>query len=494
MDLLLQLTMNPELEKQYKEMGEKWLRGEIEVLEWELGEKKIKLSESQREFLNSKARFNLICGGFGSGKTLILILKMILFSLWFPDNRILLGRRTRAELEKVTLPDFFDLCPSNLVEYRVQQGIIRFFNRSEIILFGLDALQSETEDSKKAEQELKSLNLGAVFIDQLEEVEEKIWLALRGRLRRRVAFRQMNATTNPADFWAYDFWKGNPREGTKYWEVSMLENKDNLPEDYVLDLLSNPSKAWIDRYVHGIWSRWAPEEKLVFPIEYLEEQEFNVRKPVRTTEGIKIFKEKENNHSYQIGCDPSEGRVDPCFISVVDKDTGEQVATFSGFVPTPAIKDKLLILAKEYETSTHPQIIPEANAGGLALIELLKLDYPYIYASKSHGQLEEREHSRLGFMTNVRTKALLVENFRHLLRKKFPRIRDKEVLNELRSFVYTDEVRQKGYGASGGAHDDRVMGTMLSYLGLEPLTRRETSILERLEAKEKNKRINYQLI
>lgn len=475
-------------------MGERWVGGEIEVLEWELGEKKIKLSESQREFLNSKARFNLICGGFGSGKTLALILKMILFSLWFPDNRILLGRRTRAELEKVTLPDFFDLCPPNLVEYRVQQGILRFFNRSEIILFGLDALQSETEESKKAEQELKSLNLGAVFIDQLEEVEEKIWLALRGRLRRRVAFRQMNATTNPADFWAYDFWKGNPREGTKYWEVSMLENKDNLPEDYVADLLSNPSRAWIDRYVHGKWSRYAPEEKLVFPIEYIENQEFHAKEAIKTIEGIKIFKEANKAHSYQIGVDPSEGRVDPCFISCVDKDTGEQVATFSGFIPVPAIKDKILRLVEEYKTITHPQIIPEANASGLALIELLKLDYPYIYASKSHGQLEEKEHSRLGFMTNVRTKALLVENFRHLLRKNFPKIRDKEVLNEMRSFVYTDEVQQKGYGASGGAHDDRVMATMLSYLGLEPVTQREMDILQRLERKEKQKQINYQLI
>ena len=101
--------------------------------------------------------FCLNSGGFGSGKSLALYIKLILFAKCFPGNRILLGRKTLADLERNTLPDLFDLMPPQWYRYKVKNGIIEFKNGSQIVLFGLDAMQSGSQsDIKKAEQKLKS--------------------------------------------------------------------------------------------------------------------------------------------------------------------------------------------------------------------------------------------------------------------------------------------------------------------------------------------------
>jgi hypothetical protein len=483
---------NKILAQQYKEMGARWLAGEFLVEDWQIGEKKIIFNDKQKEFVNDKTRFSLISGGFSSGKTLALLFKTVLLALWFPGNRILLGRRTRTELEKVTLPDFFDICPPEWVEYRVGPGIIKFFNGSEIILFGLDALQNgSSQDIKKAEQELKSLNLGGFVIDQLEEIEERVFQALRGRLRRDVGFRQGIMSTNPANFWAYDYFKANPRESTRLIEVSTLENKKNLPPDYLQDLLNNP-KNYVERYVHGTWSPDVMTEASVFAKDYILEQAFYIQEPIREFDGIKIYQEPKHNEEYQIGADPSEGAIDPCCIKVVSKTSGEEVASFSGFVPTSVQVNKLVQLANMYSINKRPLIVVEANASGTAVIESLKMQYDNIYEREVFNYQEQRSTRKLGFVTSDSTKKLLIEHFNLLLRSKFAKIRDKETQNEMKTFIYSNEARMKGAGAQTGFHDDRVMATMLAYFRINPMTTREKNLFKELEQKRKNKKITYQ--
>jgi hypothetical protein len=77
------------------------------------------------------------------------------------------------------------------------------------------------------------------------------------------------------------------------------------------------------------------------------------------------------------------------------------------------------------------------------------------------------ETKKLGWKTSYASKQSLISNFKNLLRYGFPKIYDKQTVDELKTFVWSDEARQQGAGAEGEAHDDDVISTMLAFWGLE---------------------------
>lgn len=449
-------------------LGQLWKEGYL-ITEYNLGDKKIKLLDSQIEFINSKDKFVLEVGGYGSGKTLALAIKLILMSLCFPDNNILLGRKHLGLIEKGLWPDIQKLMNPNWYHYRVKDGIVRFFNGSDILFYGLDALQSGgLADIKKAQQKIKGLNLGAFFIDQLEEVDYGTFDALRGRLRRKnVPWLQANMTSNPATYWAYDFFKANPQKGTKLIQSSMMENEANLPADYLEDQL-NHDKRYVDRYVRGIWTPSVLTDKLVFAEEYI--LKFKPKK-FHKEEGCEIYRDY-NNCKYQIGVDPSEGVVDPSSISVVSE-YGEKVAKFNGKIPIFALGGKVKFLYEKYH---KPLIIPEVNAAGQAL--LLQIRDLNIFKRTVYDEKYDKQQEKLGWKTSYQTKQALISNFQELLRQDFPKIWDEGTINELQAFEWTDVAKQKGAGASPTFHDDDVMSTMLAYWGMSPDKIKKKRILQ----------------
>ena len=87
------------------------------------------------------------------------------------------------------------------------------------------------------------------------------------------------------------------------------------------------------------------------------------------------------------------------------------------------------------------------------------------------------------------SKTRLIENMKVLMNKHYAKIRDAEVVEEMNTFIYSDEANQKGAGAQSGYHDDQLMATMLAYWGVVPRSLKdETSYVRRLlQAKSKPK-------
>lgn len=410
-------------------------------------------------------------GGFGSGKSLALYIKLYIFIKCFPGNRVLLGRKTLADIERAMLPDLFEIFPEGEYEHRVKDAVINFSNGSQIILFGLDALQSgDLGDIKKAQQKIKSLNLGAYFIDQVEEIEYEVFDALNSRLRlMKVPIRQGNMTCNPANFWAYhwfvrkcvkkqDTWVEQDNKSALYTS-SMLDNSVNLPPDYIRRQMEGHDQKWIDRYVLGIWTPESLTEKTVFS-GYTHK--WIPKPPIAEEEGCQIW-EQPINQIYRMGVDPSEGVIDPASISVVSGD-GKLVATFNGKVPIVALAEKVKFLYYKYR---KPQIIPEVNdkAGGALLENIKDLN---IYHRQQFDFKDKRFSEKLGFKTNYSTKRMLISNFQDLLKKGFPKIYDQKTIEEFGTFVWSDETRQQGAGSQRGFHDDRVMSTLLAFWEMSP--------------------------
>jgi len=463
----------------WTKLGEQLLKG-YKIEEIELNGRRFVFNPKQVLFINDlENRYCLNSGGFGSGKSLALYIKLILFVKCFPKNKVLLGRKTLMDIERAILPDLFELMPSNWYTHRVKDAVVNFKNGSQIILFGLDALQEGSlADIKKAEQKVKSLNLGAYFIDQLEEVEYSVFKALNSRLRRMdVPVRQGNMTCNPANFWAYHYFKLNKRKDAKdNWtdkkevdscliESSMLDNREHLPDDYLEDQMDNDER-YIKRYVYGQWTPDILTDKAVFAQEYIDKFEIIKGPSIAVEEGCEIWEHYRPELQYQMGVDPSEGVVDPSSISVVSSE-GKKVAKWNGKIPIPPQIEKVKFLYAKYN---QPLIIPECNAAGMALLEGIK-DLR-VYEREEIGyyaKLHSTKERRLGWKTSHQSKQALISNFISLLRKNFPKIYDQKTIEEFKTFVWSDSARQQGAGAQKGFHDDDVMSTLLAFWGLNPL-------------------------
>lgn len=425
-----------------------------------------------------------------SGKSLALYIKLILICKCFPGNRVLLGRKTLSDIDRAVLPELFDLMPPTWYEYRVKDGLINFSNGSQIILFGLDAMQSgSVADIKKAQQKLKSLNLGAYFIDQLEEVEREVIEVLNSRLRRNeVPFRQGNSDCNPANFWAYhefklhEIWNGEAwvlSEDSKatLYESSMLHNP-YLPWDYIRKQMAM-GEDYKKRFVYGEWDTSTLLKGSVFAKENIDRLAMMRKNPLVTEEGCQIWEQPKNGVEYRMGVDPSEGVVDPSSVTVVDM-YGSKVAKFNGMITIQGLSDKVKFLYYKYR---KPLIIPESNNAGSALIREIR-DLR-VYRRTNTEEKWDKQTEKLGFRTSWQSKSLLIEHFQKLLRLKVIKIYDEKTIDEMRVFQWNDDATQKGAGAARGFHDDDMMSTMLAYWEWSP---QKTEDLLFVESKPKVKK------
>jgi hypothetical protein len=415
--------------------------------------------------------FCLNSGGFGSGKSIALYVKLILTVKCFPNNRVLLGRKTLSDIDRAVLPELFSLMHPNWFEHRVKDGLINFTNGSQIILFGLDAMQSGgVADIKKAQQKLKSLNLGAYFIDQLEEVEYEVSEVLNSRLRRNESpFRQGNSDCNPANFWAYhqfklkemwtgDVWIPTNNDSSRLYESSMLHNP-NLPWDYVRKQLGM-GEAYVKRFVRGNWDTSIMLKGKVFAEEGIKHLNTMARPPLRVVEGCEIY-EEPRSQDYRMGIDPSEGVVDPSSISIVSSE-GRKVAKWNGMIPIQGLADKVKFL---YYMYNKPLIIPESNTGAALIREIRDLK---VYKQKRTDEKWDVTTEKLGFRMTSKSKQEIIEHFQGLLRAKLVKIFDYKTIQEMNTFVWSDDANQSGAGASRGFHDDDIISTLLAYWDWTP--------------------------
>ena len=432
------------------------------------------LLPSQEVFWEAQDRFILFSGGLGCGKSFITLLRTIFECMSQDNNYFLVGRSTYQEIHDVLIKEFFEICHQSWIkEYRKTPHpsvILHTFNgkTSEIIFRNLDSM---------SRGELLGLNLGGFAIDQAEDIPEEIFLTLKGRLRRQKIQHRVFMTSNPKLSWLYRAFKQRPEDNYRLIEASTLENKGNLPPEYIEDLLKYPP-TWRRQYVEGIWDETLLSDNTVFAREHIERLQKGVHAPRSEREGLKIYKEYVKGHHYQIGIDSSEGTdtsentlrhspKDSGVIVIWDKTEDEEVAVYSGKVPPRVLAEKAVQFARHYN---NPMIVPEMNSMGLALLDKLDdLGYTNIYRRKEYDKVLKKTLRKIGWRTTAASKQLLISHFEELLRLRDPRVYSKETVEEIKTFVYTDNAAKRGAGAMHGFHDDRVMATLLASYDDEPV-------------------------
>ena len=449
----------------------------IEGHSWEL-------NPSQLKFWTSKKKYVLFSGGYGCGKSLMLTIKAVQLALKYPKNYILMGRRTYPELRDTLLKEFFSYVPDALIkDYQKAEGRVTFHNGSEIIFRHLDTV---------AESEIRSLNLGAAFIDQGEDISKEVFIGLRGRLRREgidAEDRKICITCNPALTWMYADFKQSPEineDGTCDYEVieaSTLENAKHLPASYIEDLMKYP-ESYKKQYLYGIWDEDLFSDRIVFAREYLEQLRKHVKEPITTREGLEIFAKFIPGHRYQMGIDGAEGiyevgvkdvkqKSDEAAITITDLTLDEEVASWSGRIPPDATSQKAISFAYMFSDPKNPiTVVIEMNFQGLAILK------PFHQESSNQIRIYKREEfdKRLGvtkqtegWITSRKTKPLLISRFQEMLRVRDPKIRSKKTYEQFKSFVHTKDPNKQGMGAEINFHDDRLISALLSFWQKAPV-------------------------
>ena len=217
----------------------------------------LKLNPYQQLFVDAREQYVGLFGGVGNGKTLGASLKMIELMTNEPNNLGLIGRLTYPELRDSTRESFLGvltkLYPKNAYVFNKAENSLTFWNNSTIIFRHLDNPAN-----------LLSLNLGAFYIDQAEEVDEDAFLTLQSRLRRQnIKNIKGLITGNPCGYnWVYYKFGLDKYPGqydvvhNQYYRMisaPTIANASNLPVNYIDQLKNSYSPEWFNRYVMGDW-------------------------------------------------------------------------------------------------------------------------------------------------------------------------------------------------------------------------------------------------
>lgn len=115
-------------------------------------------------------------------------------------------------------------------------------------------------------------------------------------------------------------------------------------------------------------------------------------------------------------------------------------------------------------------IVPEANAHGLALIELLK-QAPGVpmYQRRVFNRIEQKDSTQYGWRTDASTRAAIIENLKRAVRMQGESgeglvIRDEAVISEFATMVVTASGKEE---AMGGCHDDQVMMSAIALANMD---------------------------
>lgn len=215
------------------------------------------LLKHQQLFVNALEQYVGLFGGVGNGKTWVACVKMLELMTRQPNNLGLVGRLTYPELRDSTREVFLtatkELIPENAYKFNRSDNQITFKNGSVVIFRHLDEPAN-----------ILSMNLGAFYIDQAEEIDEDVFLILQSRLRRqKIKVLKGLVTGNPKGMnWIYYKFGLDNANGNTNWPHNNFyrmitapthANAANLPSNYVEQMRQSYSREWFDRYVMGAW-------------------------------------------------------------------------------------------------------------------------------------------------------------------------------------------------------------------------------------------------
>ena len=181
---------------------------------------------------------------------------------------------------------------------------------------------------------------------------------------------------------------------------------------------------------------------------------------------LQVWQRPIPNREYRIGADVSEGidvgrDTDWSVAVVLDAITMDEVAMLRVKIDPDLFAWQLASLGKWYNKA---KLLVERNNHGLVTLKFLSdvHIYPDIYSEKILDERSSRSARKLGFHTTVKSKPLIIDYLRELIREDEILIKSPKILDELQTFVNLPNGKM---AAQPGAHDDCVMALAIACFG-----------------------------
>lgn len=175
-----------------------------------------------------------------------------------------------------------------------------------------------------------------------------------------------------------------------------------------------------------------------------------------------IWEKPKLDMKYYLGVDSAEGVGQDYSVIQVFSEEGVQVAEFRNNKIAPHVFAQVVLeLGKYYNRG---QLIVEKASAGHTVVSKLRHDYRYrnMYMHKEY-DARGRAKKKVGYVTNSKTKPLMVNKFREMFEENQIVINSKTLLEEMKVF----KIEGDKMGAISGMHDDCVMSTAMAIMGFD---------------------------
>lgn len=222
-----------------------------------------KLKHWQDNFIFSRKRYPALFSSWGTGKTLSLIMRAMLYSENCYENNGIIFRKEYTDLRDSTVVDFQRY--TGLIVNSAREVVLEETG-SKIMFRHLEELNN-----------IQNVNLGWFGIEQGDEIEsDKEFFTLFGRLRLKInpndRFKELMLPEqsgfvigNAGDHWGRRVWKDDPIEDSELFEANTFDNKENLPASFLasLDILKKRSPELYKKFVLNDWQVGADQYILI---------------------------------------------------------------------------------------------------------------------------------------------------------------------------------------------------------------------------------------
>lgn len=212
------------------------------------------LSAPQNIFLNGlNTKYRAYVGGFGSGKTFVGCLDLLIFFLKHPKTKQGYFAPTYPAIRDIFFPTFDEACEL--------LGFTAKFNESnkEVHVYkGRLYYGTVICRSMEKPNTIVGFKISRALVDEIDilpkKKAEQAWRKIIARMRLKIDGVQngIGVTTTPEGFmFVYDQFANEPTASYSMVQASTYENEDFLPDDYIETLKESYPENLIEAYING---------------------------------------------------------------------------------------------------------------------------------------------------------------------------------------------------------------------------------------------------
>ena len=300
----------------------------------------MELSNPQGIFLDKlKTKFRAYVGGFGSGKTFVGCLDLLIFAMANPRTVQGYFAPTYPQIRDIFYPTFDEAAHMLGFRTEIKYGVKEVALYKGQAYYGTVICRSMEKPST-----IVGFKIARALVDEIDTLPKakakQAWTKIIARMRLVVKgeLNSIGVTTTPEGFlFVYDTFKKDPKPSYSMVQASSYENEAYLPPDYIPSLIETYDEALAMAYIMGQFVNLTTGS--VYP-------HFNRA----TCNCLTLYKQGEPLH---IGMDFNVGKMAAC----VFNDRSEGIDEFIGYADTPSI---ILAIKARYPKSAI-YVYPDAS-------------------------------------------------------------------------------------------------------------------------------------